>query len=137
MLLGCAVADDDRSAWRSAARELDPDLVIANRQEADRAELQALGAVLAITDSSGAEARIGEVHVASATTAGPPAVDTTGAGDAFAAGLLAGLVGAAWPPKEGQLRAAVAAGVELASAVARVHGAQARVAGEPAARVPG
>ena len=135
-LLGCAVSDDARSAWRRAAQELDPDLVIANREEADRAELQALGAVLAITDASGAEARIGDVHVAAATTAGPPAVDTTGAGDAFAAGLLAGLVGAPWPPENGQLRAAVTAGVELASAVARVRGAQARVPGERAAWLP-
>src|SRR5688572_6104027 len=30
VLLGCAVADDALSAWRSAAQELDPDLVIAN-----------------------------------------------------------------------------------------------------------
>lgn len=135
VLLGCAVADDALSAWQSAARRLDSDLVIANRQEADRAELEALGAVLAITDAARAEVRAGDLRVASATTTGPPAVDTTGAGDAFAAGLLAGLVGAAWPPDEGQLRAAVTAGVVLASAVARERGAQARVAGERAARL--
>jgi len=35
------------------------------------------------------------------------AVDTTGAGDAFAAGLLAALAGAAWPPDAPALRSAV------------------------------
>jgi len=120
---------------RAAIAALAPDLVVANRQEADRAGLQALGGVLAITDSAGAEVRAGDVHVAGATTPGPAAVDTTGAGDAFAAGLLAGLLDAAWPPDEAHLQGAAEAGVALASAVARVRGAQARVPGEREARL--
>jgi sugar/nucleoside kinase (ribokinase family) len=135
VLLGCAVADADLSAWRTAVRALDADLVVANREEANRAQLHSLGTALAITDADGAEIRIGDVRAAAATTAGPAAVDTTGAGDAFAARLLAGLVHGEWPPEETRLQAAVASAVELASAVARVRGAQARVAGERAARM--
>lgn len=134
-LLGCAVADEAMAAWVSAVRRLNPDLVIANRQEADRAGLHALGAVLAITASAGANVRAGDVHVAAATTPGPAAVDTTGAGDAFAAGLLASLIGGPWPPDEAHLQGSVEAGVALASAVARVRGAQARVPGERPARL--
>jgi sugar/nucleoside kinase (ribokinase family) len=68
---------------------------------------------------------------------GPPAVDTTGAGDAFAAGLLAAVAATDWPPSEDLLGGALAAAVELASAVARADGAQAAVAGErPAALRP-
>lgn len=135
-LLGCAVADDSLTAWASAVRQLNPDLAVANREEADRAQLRGIGEVLAVTDANGAEVRIGDARAAAATTPGPAAVDTTGAGDAFAAGLLAGLLDAAWPPDEARLQAAVEAGVALASAVARVRGAQARVPGERAARLP-
>ena len=135
-LLGCAVADDALIAWASAVRRLDPDLVIANRDEADRAGLRGIGEMLAVTHAAGAEVRIGDVRAAATTIPGPPAVDTTGAGDAFAAGLLAGLLDATWPPGEAQLQAAVEAGVALASAVARVRGAQAGVPGEREARLP-
>lgn len=135
-LLGCAVADDALPAWASAVRRLDPDLVIANREEAHRARLQGIGRTLAVTDAAGAEARSGDALAAAATTPGPAAIDTTGAGDAFAAGLLADLLDAAWPPDEARLQAAVEAGVALASAVARVRGAQARVPGEREARLP-
>lgn len=135
-LLGCAVADEALPAWASAVRRLDPDLVIANRDEADRAGLRGIGEMLAVTDAAGAEVRTGDAGAAAATTPGPAAVDTTGAGDAFAAGLLADLLDAAWPPGEARLQAAVEAGVALASAVARVLGAQARVPGEREARLP-
>ena len=135
-LLGCAVADDSLTAWASAVRRLEPDLVIANREEADRARLQGIGEMLAITDANGAEVQIGDARAAAATTPGPAAVDTTGAGDAFAAGLLAGLLDAAWPPDEARLQTALEAGVALASAVARIRGAQARVPGERAATLP-
>jgi ribokinase len=135
-LLGCAVADDSLTAWAAAARRLDPDLVVANREEAARARLQGIGGMLAITDAGGAEVQIGEGRVAAATTPGPAAVDTTGAGDAFAAGLLAGLLDGAWPPDGARLQAGVESGISLASAVARVLGAQARVPGERKARLP-
>ena len=136
VLLGCAVADDSLAAWASAVRRLEPDLVIANREEADRAQLQGIGEMLTITDAASAEVQIGDARAAAATTPGPAAVDTTGAGDAFAAGLLAGLLDAAWPPDEAQLQTALEAGVALASAVARIRGAQARVPGERAATLP-
>ena len=134
VLVGCAVADEALAAWRAAARELRPDLVVANREEADRARLAELADALAVTDAAGAEVRIGVVRTMAAIPPGQPAVDTTGAGDAFAARLVAGLLEAAWPPEEVRLRAAVEAAVELASAVARVDGAQTEVPGErPAA----
>jgi len=60
-----------------------------------------------------------------------PMVDATGAGDAYAAGLIAGLLDAAWPPGAPALRAAMESGSRLGSLVSRVTGAQGRVAGEP------
>jgi ribokinase len=135
IVVGCAVPVALVERWRGNLVDLRPDLVIANRAEADEllAALDLPG--LAITDSVGAEARIGEVRARAEVVAGSPAVDTTGAGDAFAAGLIATLAGAAWPPGEPVLRAAVERGVALASAVARQPGAQARIAGEREARL--
>jgi ribokinase len=130
VLVACAVAEDALSAWRAAVRELRPDLVVANREEAEAARLGELAPALAVNDAAGAEVNIGMVRAAAATPEGPPAVDTTGAGDAFAARLVAGLLDAEWPPSEALLRDAVGAAVELASAVARVQGAQAVVPGE-------
>ena len=130
VLVACAVADDALDAWRAAARQLRPDLVIANREEADRGRLAEAASALAVTDADGAEVHIGPVRTAAGTPDGPPAIDTTGAGDAFAGRLIAGLLEADWPPPEALLRDAVGAAVELATAVARVHGAQAAVAGE-------
>ncbi len=130
VLVGGAVADDALDAWRAAARQLRPDLVIANRQEAMAARLDDLGAVPAITDANGAEAKVGDQHVRVEAPAGPPPIDTTGAGDAFAAAFVASVAGATWPPSRDGLQAAVETGVRLASAVVRLPGAQARVAGE-------
>jgi len=60
-----------------------------------------------------------------------PMVDATGAGDAYAAGLIAGLLDVAWPPGAPVLRAAMESGSRLGGLVSRVTGAQGRVAGEP------
>jgi sugar/nucleoside kinase (ribokinase family) len=60
-----------------------------------------------------------------------PMVDATGAGDAYAAGLIGGLLDAAWPPDAATLRAAMEGGSRLGGLVSRVSGAQGRVAGEP------
>jgi len=60
-----------------------------------------------------------------------PMVDATGAGDAYAAGLIGGLLDAAWPPDAATLRAAMEAGSRLGGLVSRVSGAQGRVVGEP------
>ena len=59
-----------------------------------------------------------------------PMIDATGAGDAYAAALIAGLLGAAWPPSQGGLQAAMAAASRLGALVSRVVGAQALVSGE-------
>jgi ribokinase len=60
------------------------------------------------------------------------ALDTTGAGDAYAAGVIAALVGQdRWPPATDTLRRAMHAGADLAGRVVRVGGAQGRVSGEP------
>jgi sugar/nucleoside kinase (ribokinase family) len=130
VLLGCAVPDAAASRWRAAARALRPDLVVANRHEADRLlEADAIAAV-AVTDATGAEVSVGPHRVRADAPAAPPAVDTTGAGDAFAAGLVAALAGGPWPPSEAGLRGAATRAVALAAAVARVPGAQAPVDGE-------
>jgi ribokinase len=135
-LLGCAVPDAILPAWRNAAATLRPDLVVANREEAPR--LGSAGADgVAVTDAGGATLSIGGVAVSSVTAVGAPARDTTGAGDAFAAALIAGLAEASWPPPRDVMQDAVEAAVALAGRVARVEGAQTCVAGERAARLPG
>jgi len=59
-----------------------------------------------------------------------PVVDATGAGDAYAAGLIGTLLPADWPPDVPTLRRAMEAGSRLGGLVSRMIGAQARVAGE-------
>jgi sugar/nucleoside kinase (ribokinase family) len=71
------------------------------------------------------------------------AVDSTGAGDAFAAGLIDELLrtvggadpAATWPPNPERLRAAMSVGTALAARVITVVGAQTRVEGEQRATV--
>jgi ribokinase len=128
-LVGCDVPAESVPGWRAAAAALEPDLVILNRDEAGA--IGVIGDATVVTDVDGAAASLGSLEASVRAAAGPPAVDTTGAGDAFAAGLIAALPDAAWPPDRDALEAALGAGVELAAAVARVPGAQARVAGEP------
>lgn len=65
--------------------------------------------------------------------AATPVVDATGAGDAYAAGLIADLLDVAWPPDVPTLRAAMEAASRLGGLVSRVAGAQGRVAGGPGA----
>ena len=60
-----------------------------------------------------------------------PIVDATGAGDGYAAGLIDELAHlGSWPPTSEQLRVAMRAGSRVGGLVARVEGAQGRVAGE-------
>lgn len=136
MLLGCAVPDALVHRWRSAALALRPHLTVFNRDEVRR-QAPARSDGVAVTDAGGATVSIAGVTVESRTAAAAPARDTTGAGDAFAAGLLAGLRDAAWPPERERMEDAVEAAVALAGRVARVAGAQTRVAGEPQATLPG
>ncbi len=133
VLVGCTVPGDP-AAWVAAAIALAPDLTVLNRDEA-----AALGATpgfagggLVITDAAGATATIDGITAEVRRPDGEPAVDTTGAGDAFAAGLIASLAKEAWPPSEAELERALAAADELASAVARTPGAQGRIPAEAA-----
>jgi sugar/nucleoside kinase (ribokinase family) len=133
VLVGCAVPDEHAPGWRSAAAALAPDLVVMNAGEMEGLALEGDHG-RAVTDAGGATATIGAVTARVRAEPGPDAVDTTGAGDAFAAALVAGLLDVGWPPPEPALRGALQRAVELAGAVARVHGAQARVAQEQAPR---
>ena len=126
VLVGCAVPDELAAAWRSAAAAFAPDLVVMNAREMER--LAPAGTHgMAVTDAGGATATIGAATAKASVTPGSEAVDTTGAGDAFAAALVAGLLGAEWPPGQAALEGALRDAVALAAAVARAPGAQARV----------
>jgi ribokinase len=61
---------------------------------------------------------------------GEPMIDATGAGDAYAARLIAGLLDHGWPPSHAALQAAMRTASRLGALVSRVVGAQALVAGE-------
>ena len=89
----------------------------------------AIGAVVVVTAANGASAAAGGETV---TIAREPvaAIDTTGAGDAFAATLIGELLHAQWPPARPLLARALATAASVATAVALVPGAQARVDGE-------
>ena len=128
-LLGCAVPADAVARWRSAAATLGPELLVLNADEAGRLGASP-AAVTVVTDPAGATAYINGATVRVLGEAGPPALDTTGAGDAFAAMLLAELP-ATWPPDESAVERAVRAALDAAGAVTRVEGAQARISDEP------
>lgn len=145
VVAGCSLAPAAADGWTRAARSLQPHLAVVNLDEArvlgtdagageppalSRHLGEVLGAVVVVTEPSGATAILdGEVvHTRSLAT---PSIDTTGAGDAFTAGLVAELLeDDRWPPTPDRLSVAMAAAGSLASAVAAVPGAQAPVAGE-------
>lgn len=133
-LAGCSVPEALLERWRALAGELRPDLVVLNADEA--AALGPLPGVplLAVTDARGARLAVGATTYRADVAPGPSAVDTTGAGDAFTAALLASFLAGPWPP--GNVQDALAAAVNAAAAVARAQGAQARVAGEREATLP-
>jgi sugar/nucleoside kinase (ribokinase family) len=93
-----------------------------------------LAAIAVVTHPVGATGVIDRqnVHVRAEPAGTAPIVDATGAGDAFAARLIAALVEGPWPPSRSGLQRAMAAASRLAAAVARVPGAQKRVPGEDA-----
>lgn len=143
MLVGSPFRDAD--AWRAGLLALAPDLLVLNRAEsaalAGREPDQPLGELAAATAAMGADGTVVVVtDVAGAAAASPgmsqpleiaiapdaAVVDTTGAGDAFAATLIAALH-ATWPPGPDALRGAMARAAAVATAVARVVGAQAPV----------
>lgn len=137
------------SRLRSRLAAAAPDLVVVSQDEAESmlatqtipaaaaaSALQALAPVVIVTSGpDGSAAAAGELRVESAADALPgPMLDATGSGDAYAAALLVELVEQPrWPPPEADLRAAMEKGSQMGALVARVHGAQGRVAGERAA----
>lgn len=142
-LLGCSLDRSQAPTWLDRARSLAPHLVIVNADEAGaltgsaKAPTQLavdlatrLTAVAVVTHATGAAAALDGEALEVAARASGPVVDATGAGDALAAGLIAGLVDGPWPPSRDDLERAMSAGVDLAAAVARVSGAQAPVPGE-------
>lgn len=147
-IAGCAVADGEGAALAAHMAAARPDLVFLNRREAAAlagssagepgiheladAVARLLGAHVAVTDARHGSALGGgrDPLLVPSRRAGSLPVDTTGAGDAYAAAFLAEIVGEPWPPTSDLLRRAMAAGTELGAAVAAVHGAQGRAAGE-------
>ena len=139
VVIGCALGPAQAAGWRAALRALAPTLLVVNADEADvlsggatdpAADLaHAFGALAVVTTASGASAAVGDVSV-SVSHAPVAAIDTTGAGDAFAAALIAELRTATWPAAREALERALTVANALAAAVTLVPGAQARVAGE-------
>jgi sugar/nucleoside kinase (ribokinase family) len=137
------------SRLRSRLAAAAPDLVVISRDEAESmlatrpiraaaaaGALQALAPVVIVTAGvDGSAAAAGGLRLeAPAERHRGPMLDATGSGDAYAAALIAALADArAWPPAEADLRAAMEKGSRLGALVARVAGAQGRVAGERAA----
>ena len=133
-LIGCSVPAPLLNRWRELATSLGPDLLVLNEDEAEAlGPLTGTGA-LAVTDAAGARLTVGQATYRAEVPFGPPAIDTTGAGDAFAASLLAAILGGPWPPERAS--EALATAVEAAASVTRVQGAQGRVPGERDGTLP-
>jgi ribokinase len=123
---GCAVSPDGTQRFRDLLAVAGPELLVLNRAEAAST---GEGFSTVVTDPDGSSATIGSLTLRQPAIA-RATLDATGAGDAYAAGLILTLSRGQWPPAEGRLREAMRAGAELAGLVAGVVGAQARVAGE-------
>ena len=134
ILVGCAVSDEGLDAWREAASALGPDLLILNADEAGRLGMLETDGVVA-TRRDGATGRLDGLVAAVDAEAGEPSTDSTGAGDALAAVLVARLA-EQWPATAATFEAALREAVEAGAAVARVSGAQAVISGERAAGRP-
>lgn len=130
-VLGCDVPSGRLAHWLAVLAAARPDLVILNGDEATALPNGAdLDALVVVTGRDGVRATRQGVGVAvAAAPAAGVAVDSTGAGDAFAAALIAEL-GERWPPDEGVLRAALASALAAARRVVGVAGAQGVVDGE-------
>jgi ribokinase len=145
---GGSVPPDARRAarFRARLRSAAPQLCLLNRDEAGallgrrsaptarRAAtlLSDLADVVVVTDGRGGSVATlgGRAFTAPPDVAAGRALDATGAGDAYAAAMIATLARASWPPLPARLGRAMAAGARLGARVARVAGAQGRVAGE-------
>jgi sugar/nucleoside kinase (ribokinase family) len=101
----------------------------AAMQLADRAPL-----VVVTAGSLGCAAALGgTLHEVAAPQLAGPAIDSTGAGDAFVATLVARLADGRWPPAPRLLREAMDEASRAGGLVSRVLGAQARIDGEAGA----
>jgi sugar/nucleoside kinase (ribokinase family) len=144
VLLGCSIGSRQSAGWLAAARSVSPDLVIVNLDEARAlaggaseapahlaaALAERVGSVVVVTHAGGSAAAIDGDIIEVAPPSSAPVVDTTGAGDAYAAVLVADLIEAGWPPERAAMRRAMLDAGAFATAVAGVAGAQGRVAGE-------
>ena len=148
-IAGGSFAPDHGGAERLRARlrAADPDLLVVSLAEADAllseprgspapaaAALDAAlpGRLVVVTDGSSGAAASGHGITLSLPAAEPSlmVVDATGAGDAYAAALIAALSASPWPPDRQTLRAAMADADRLGALVCGVVGAQGRVTGE-------
>lgn len=135
------------SRFLARVRSARPDVLVVSRDEAaallgragqlareSAAALRDLAELVVVTiGGAGSTANLsGEVCEVVPPELKGPALDSTGAGDAYAAALIAELAAGEWPPDQGRLRRAMDAGSLAGALVARVVGAQARIAGEPA-----
>lgn len=131
VVVGCTVPEPSREDWRAAVAAARPDLLVLNRDEAlAMAPTEDLSTATVVTANDVITCSLDGMRLTIAVPPGPPAADTTGAGDAFAAALVAGLIEVPWPPPGAAFEAAVRTAVMVAGQVARAPGAQARVAAE-------
>ncbi|MDP9250858.1 MAG: carbohydrate kinase family protein, partial [Chloroflexota bacterium] len=115
-----------------AAALLGADEGSTTQQAAALAARQAGALVVVTAGAAGsAAAGLGLSVLADAADLGGPVLDATGAGDAYAAALIAELRKGPWPPAAAVLQRAMAIASEQGARVARAVGAQARVGGEP------
>jgi sugar/nucleoside kinase (ribokinase family) len=135
VVLGCSLPDAHLRRWWQRVTQLAPELLLLNGDEAGavgaigRSSAASASTIVVVTDRSGASAVLPDGTVRRALAERATGVDTTGAGDAFAAAFLAELHDLpAWADSD--LDRALAAGVALAAQVAGVTGAQTRVARE-------
>jgi sugar/nucleoside kinase (ribokinase family) len=139
-VVGCSLGQSQAAAWGATVAGLRVHLLVLNRDEARTladAGIQPgeLADVAVVTHPAGAATTLGGHEISVAAPAGAAAIDTTGAGDAFAARLVASLADGPWPPEAERVGRAMAEASELATAVTRAAGAQARVASETGARL--
>jgi sugar/nucleoside kinase (ribokinase family) len=146
---GGSLPDDPARAARVRARlaAADLDLLILGREESAALLDRPLPSLAAAAD--GLASAFPEViavvtgGAAGSAAAGPgfalsvpaveqltPAVDATGAGDAYVGALIAGLLKADWPPDVPTLRAAMERGARAGGLVSRVLGAQGKTPAE-------
>ena len=131
VVVGCSVPEASRVGWRGAVVAARPDLLVLNHDEAAMlAPIDELSPGIVVTASDVITASMGAAELRVTVPDGSPATDTTGAGDAFAAALIAGLLTGPWPPPRAVLASVVADAALLAGQVARAPGAQAPVAAE-------